>query len=102
MDVRVSWTPSISNDVVVQKLSWLVNDEVVREVDLVPTASERLASHDGVSFVEGDIVGVSIVVSDGKSLSTAVVGEVQVPLDPPQPVTNLVIKLVEAVNNAVA
>jgi len=95
MDVRVAWTPSVSTDVVVQRLTWLVNDEVVREVDLVPSVNERLASQDSVSITEGDIVGVSIVVSDGKSQSVPAEAEVQVPLDPPKPVTDLTIELVE-------
>lgn len=93
--VQVTWTPSVSTDVVVQKLSWFVNEELVREVDLVPNATERFADQDGVSFVEGDVVGVTLVVSDGKSLSAPVSGQVEIPLVPPEPVTNLVIQLVE-------
>lgn len=95
MDIRVAWTPSISDDVVVQKLTWLVNDEVVREVNLSPAVKERTALQDGVSFTEGDVVSVSIVANDGKSDSVATIGEVTVPLDPPKPVTDLVIELVD-------
>jgi hypothetical protein len=95
MDIRVSWTPSISTDVVVQKLEWFVNDEPVRTVLLNPSVSERLASDDGVSLVEGDLVSVVIVVNDGKSDSTPATAEVQVPLVPPQPVTNLVMELID-------
>lgn len=95
MDIRVSWTPSVSDDVVVQKLTWLVNDEVVREVNLSPAVKERTALQDGVSFTEGDVVSVSIVANDGKSDSVETVGEVTVPLDPPKPVTDLVIELVD-------
>jgi hypothetical protein len=94
MQVRVSWVKSVSTDVVVQKLNWLVNGEVVRSVNLLPNVTERLSGQDGVAFTEGDVVGVSIVVNDGKSDSTPVVGEVNVPLVPPEPVTNLVIELV--------
>lgn len=94
MDVRVAWTPSVSTDVVVQKLDWLVNGEVVRSVNLKPNVSERLASTDGVAFAEGDVVEVSIVVNDGKSDSVPAVAKIEIPLDPPQSVTNLIIELV--------
>ena len=89
MDVRATWTPSVSTDVVVQRLTWYVNDEVLREVNLPPSGSSRLLSEDGGIPVEGDNIEVSIVANDGHSDSEIRMANIEIPLDPPAPVTDL-------------
>ena len=93
MDVRVSWATSVSANVVVQKVQWYVNNELVQTALLTPEKTQRLASQDSVVFKRGDVVAAAVTVNDGYSDSATVRGEVAVPL-PPEPVTDLVVELV--------
>jgi hypothetical protein len=99
MDVRVSWSPSPSTDVVVQRVSWFINDAEVGGINLVPSVTTTLlsesisASPSGAPLREGDVVKASIVVNDGVSDSEAVEGSIQVPIVPPAPVSNIVLEI---------
>ena len=94
MDVRASWVPSVSTDVVVQKLSWFINGELFREVNATPADTVRLLSTDGGMLTEGDECELVIVANDGKSDSIPTSASISIPLDPPEPVTELVLELV--------
>lgn len=98
-DVRASWVPSVSDDVVSQELTWSLNGEVLTVVNLVPDVVERLFSQDNSQVVlqEGDIVEVTVVAWDTYSPSEPVSQSVTIPIEPPEPVTDLLLEVVEVV-----
>lgn len=84
--VTVHWTPSVSTDVVVQRLSWDHNGVPAGSVELTP----EVVSHVLGDFDEKDLVAVSLAVNDGTHDSDPVQGSFSVPdLNVPAAATDL-------------
>lgn len=90
--IKVSWTPSVSQDVRVQK--FVVSDldgELLLSKDLEPQVASEF-----IELPEKTRVLVSLVVNDGVYDSVPATVEVVVDdLTAPQPVTNLTYEIVE-------
>ena len=89
IDLRATWTPSVSTDVVFQKVRWYVNGSLFSEANLYPTDTERLFSTDGGIPIEGDTIRVEVQPNDGHNYGTMEYAEISIGFDPPEPITTL-------------
>ena len=95
-EVIARWTPSLSPDVLVQKLRWYVNGKITKTVILRERENRRAWNRDNPHYTirEGDTIQCMVCAVDEVGESDWVQAEVLYAYEKPAPPTNLTLEKV--------
>jgi len=93
-EVAATWTPSLSADVIAQRLRWYVNGRLIKRVVLRARENKRNWSSDNPGYMikEGDTIQCMVCAVDEVGDSDWIQAQVAYPYTKPDGPTNLELK----------